>query len=315
MRKFHLISALLLATPLMACGESAESPTEAEGEAPAADYERGPHNGRFLRDKNFAIEVTVFEDGVPPEYRLYAYRDDKPVAPEEVQARVTIKRLDGEVTTFSFEPQDDWVAHVVASVTRAPAHNDSGFSLNFTRANPRMTACLDVEPVLANGRRPDYRLRFTVAAAQGGRRSIFRDVVQSGSQAGLVMDAKFRTRWKPGELSSMLTLLVDIKKYDQDGDKVFILQPAKAAIEGLTRSLARELGRENIRVNAIIPGNVQTPRQMKWYTPEGEAEIVAAQCLDGRIQPADIAAMAMFLVSDDARFCTSHNYWVDAGWR
>lgn len=94
-----------------------------------------------------------------------------------------------------------------------------------------------------------------------------------------------------------------------------IYQTAKAAIEGLTRSLAREFGRDNIRVNAIIPGNVKTPRQMKWYTPEGEAEIVAAQCLDGRILPADIAAMAMFLASDDARFCTSHNYWVDAGWR
>jgi NAD(P)-dependent dehydrogenase (short-subunit alcohol dehydrogenase family) len=94
-----------------------------------------------------------------------------------------------------------------------------------------------------------------------------------------------------------------------------IYQTAKAAIEGLTRSLARELGRENIRVNAIIPGNVQTPRQSKWYTPEGEAEIVAAQGLDGRIQPGDIAAMALFLASDDARFCTAHNYWVDAGWR
>lgn len=94
-----------------------------------------------------------------------------------------------------------------------------------------------------------------------------------------------------------------------------VYQVAKAAIEGLTRSLARELGRDNIRVNTIIPGNVQTPRQMKWYTPEGEAEIVAAQCLDGRIQPSDIAAMALFLASDDARFCTAHNYWVDAGWR
>ena len=94
-----------------------------------------------------------------------------------------------------------------------------------------------------------------------------------------------------------------------------VYQVAKAAIEGLTRSLARELGRDNIRVNTIVPGNVQTPRQMKWYTPEGEAEIVAAQCLDGRIQPSDIAAMALFLASDDARFCTAHNYWVDAGWR
>ena len=94
-----------------------------------------------------------------------------------------------------------------------------------------------------------------------------------------------------------------------------VYQTAKAAIEGLTRSLARELGRDNIRVNAIVPGNVQTPRQMKWYSPEGEAEIVAAQCLDGRIQPMDIAAMALFLASDDARYCTGHNYWVDAGWR
>ena len=94
-----------------------------------------------------------------------------------------------------------------------------------------------------------------------------------------------------------------------------LYQIAKAAIEGLTASLAREVGRDGIRVNTILPGNVQTPRQMKWYTPEGEADIVAQQCLDGRIQPADIAAMALFLASDDARFCTAHNYWVDAGWR
>lgn len=94
-----------------------------------------------------------------------------------------------------------------------------------------------------------------------------------------------------------------------------LYQTAKAAIEGLTRSLARDLGRDNIRVNTIIPGNVKTPRQMKWYTPEGEAEIVAAQCLDGRIVPQDVAALAMFLASDDARYCTGHDYFIDAGWR
>ena len=94
-----------------------------------------------------------------------------------------------------------------------------------------------------------------------------------------------------------------------------LYQTAKAAIEGLTRSLARDLGRDNIRVNTIIPGNVKTPRQMKWYTPEGEAEIVAAQCLDGRILPVDVAALALFLASDDARYCTGHDYFIDAGWR
>ncbi len=94
-----------------------------------------------------------------------------------------------------------------------------------------------------------------------------------------------------------------------------LYQISKAGIEGLTRSLARDLGRHGIRVNTIVPGNVKTPRQEKWYTPEGEAEIVAAQCLEGRIAPLDIAAMALFLASDDARYCTAHNYWVDAGWR
>lgn len=98
-------------------------------------------------------------------------------------------------------------------------------------------------------------------------------------------------------------------------ENLVVYQTAKAAIEGLTRALARELGGDNIRVNAIIPGNVKTPRQDKWYTPEAEAELVEAQCLGGRIQPEDIAAMALFLASDDARFCTAHNYWVDAGWR
>lgn len=94
-----------------------------------------------------------------------------------------------------------------------------------------------------------------------------------------------------------------------------LYQTAKAGIEGLTRALARDLGRDNIRVNTIVPGNVKTPRQEKWYTPEGEAEIVAAQCLDGRIAPADVAALALFLASDDARMCSGHDYFVDAGWR
>jgi NAD(P)-dependent dehydrogenase (short-subunit alcohol dehydrogenase family) len=94
-----------------------------------------------------------------------------------------------------------------------------------------------------------------------------------------------------------------------------IYQTAKAAIEGLTRAMARELGPDGIRVTCVIPGNVRTPRQLQWYTPEGEAEIVAAQCLDGRLAPEDIAAMVMFLASDDARLVTGHGYFVDAGWR
>ena len=94
-----------------------------------------------------------------------------------------------------------------------------------------------------------------------------------------------------------------------------LYQTSKAAIEGLTRALARDLGPDNIRVSCVVPGNVRTPRQLKWYTPEGEAEIVSAQCLKGRLVPEDIAAMVLFLASDDARLVTGHEHFVDAGWR
>jgi len=94
-----------------------------------------------------------------------------------------------------------------------------------------------------------------------------------------------------------------------------LYQTCKAAIEGLTRSLARDLGPDGIRAVCVIPGNVRTPRQLQWYTPEGEAEIVAAQCLDGRLAPEDVAAMVLFLASCDARLVTGHSYFVDAGWR
>jgi NAD(P)-dependent dehydrogenase (short-subunit alcohol dehydrogenase family) len=94
-----------------------------------------------------------------------------------------------------------------------------------------------------------------------------------------------------------------------------LYETAKAGIEGMTRALARDLGAHGIRVTCVAPGNVRTPRQLKWYTPQGEAEIVAQQCLKGRIEPADVAALVLFLASDDARFCTGHEYWIDAGWR
>lgn len=94
-----------------------------------------------------------------------------------------------------------------------------------------------------------------------------------------------------------------------------LYETAKAGIEGMTRALARELGPFGIRVTCVAPGNVRTPRQMKWYTPEGEAEIVAQQCLKARIEPSDVAALVLFLASDDARMCTGHEYWIDAGWR
>lgn len=89
----------------------------------------------------------------------------------------------------------------------------------------------------------------------------------------------------------------------------------KAAVRGLTRALARDLGAHRIRVNSLVPGWVMTRRQMQlWVTPESEHEIDAAQCLPGRLQVEDIAAMALFLASDEARMCSAQDFVVDAGW-
>jgi D-xylose 1-dehydrogenase len=94
-----------------------------------------------------------------------------------------------------------------------------------------------------------------------------------------------------------------------------IYETAKAGIEGMSRALARDLGGANIRVNTVVPGAIRTPRQIKlWHTPEEEAKILAAQCLKARVDPVHVTAMVLFLASDDARMCTSHSYWVDAGY-
>ena len=90
---------------------------------------------------------------------------------------------------------------------------------------------------------------------------------------------------------------------------------SKSAVLGLTRSLARDFGAYGIRVNAVAPGWIMTKRQLeKWVTPEGEAEIVAQQCLKARITPQHVASLVLFLASDDSRMCTGHGYWIDAGW-
>lgn len=91
---------------------------------------------------------------------------------------------------------------------------------------------------------------------------------------------------------------------------------AKSAANGLTRGTAAPLGRDRIRINTVTPGWVMTERQKAlWVTPDAEREIDRNQCLPDRLQPEDIAAMVLFLASDDARMCTAQEFIVDGGWR
>ncbi len=113
MNPFKITMFAAVAASALMSGSCGEKPSSAEGRAEAAaasgEYERGPHRGRMLRDGTFAIEMTIFEDGVPPEFHVYAYENDKPLPPNEVQLSVELLRLGNKVDRFAFTPREDYL--------------------------------------------------------------------------------------------------------------------------------------------------------------------------------------------------------------
>lgn len=96
--------------------------------------------------------------------------------------------------------------------------------------------------------------------------------------------------------------------------RLSVYQAAKAAVIGMSRGLARDLGPDRIRLNSITPGWIMTQRQIDlWLTPEAEAALMQAQCLKEKVYPPDIARMALWLAADDSRMVTAQNFVVDGG--
>jgi NAD(P)-dependent dehydrogenase (short-subunit alcohol dehydrogenase family) len=90
---------------------------------------------------------------------------------------------------------------------------------------------------------------------------------------------------------------------------------AKSAVHGLVNGLARELGKDRIRINALVPGWVITDKQRElWLDEAGEREIQQKQCMPGYLAADDLARAALFLGADDSRMCTGHDFIVDGGW-
>jgi D-xylose 1-dehydrogenase len=90
---------------------------------------------------------------------------------------------------------------------------------------------------------------------------------------------------------------------------------AKAAIVGMTRMLAHTFGRDNIRVNCVMPGAILTERQRRlWFTEEYKAEVLARQALKRMILPDEVARLILFLASDDSSAITNQSYVIDGGW-
>ncbi len=89
---------------------------------------------------------------------------------------------------------------------------------------------------------------------------------------------------------------------------------AKSGVEGITRTLARTFGPDNIRVNTVLPGWVATERQLtKWWTPEGEESTLRDQAIKRRIYPAEFSQIVLFLAADDGGACTAQQFIVDGG--
>ena len=105
---FAPLAGVLLAA-LMGCG-APEPQAITEPVAAAADFERGPHNGRLLRDGDFALEITIFEDGVPPAFRVYPYVGGAPIDPAGVRLAMAVSRLGGKVDQFVFRAEEEFLS-------------------------------------------------------------------------------------------------------------------------------------------------------------------------------------------------------------
>jgi membrane fusion protein, heavy metal efflux system len=100
---------LLLLGALPACGRGDTEPQGHQDAHMEGEYERGPHGGRLLRDAGLTVELAIFEDGVPPEYRAWITRGNKVVPPAAGQLEVTLSRLGGVVEKHVFAPQGDFL--------------------------------------------------------------------------------------------------------------------------------------------------------------------------------------------------------------
>jgi cobalt-zinc-cadmium efflux system membrane fusion protein len=146
----------LLITP---SGTAAQAPTGHGAEAAEApEIPKGPHGGKWFEQDGFAVELAIYETGVPPEFHAYVYRDGQPLAPGIVSLEVTLGRLDGQVDRFAFAPVQDYLRGdgVVVEphsfdVTITASHNGQSYRWQFATYEGRTSipAAMAVEAGIA----------------------------------------------------------------------------------------------------------------------------------------------------------------------
>ena len=121
---------LLLVLYLMFGGST--SRVAVQNPSAGEDYERGPNKGRLLRSGNFAVEITIFEDGADPQFRVYPYWRDKPLDPKEVKLSMLLTRLGGKVDKFEFVPKDNFLTS--DGIVKEPHSFDVAVNANYQGA-------------------------------------------------------------------------------------------------------------------------------------------------------------------------------------
>lgn len=142
-----------------------------------------------------------------------------------------VKILTVLINDYRLQPPQGWQGDLVDSLTRP----DGTITFHLSRPDLRMAARLEVQPLLPNGRRPDFRLRVAYLPLKASA-SVIEELFEQAP--GLIMDAKFRSRWKAGEIEHVVDGLLRQKGYDASKDKVFVLQPCGGTIRNPTSPLS-----------------------------------------------------------------------------
>jgi membrane fusion protein, heavy metal efflux system len=192
------LASLVLVTLLSACGPAGSPEAEHDHEAEADEFERGPHRGRILHAGDFAIEMTIFEDGVEPQFRIFAYLKDKPFAPSEVALKVQLTRLGGRVDAFTFTPVGDYllgsgVVHEPHSfdVKVSASHDGSAHEWTYASYEGRTT----IEPAQADA--------AGVKVEAAGPADIAETIAMSGRVELQPQGRAEVQAWYPGRIVSM----------------------------------------------------------------------------------------------------------------
>lgn len=245
-----------------------------------------------LRDR--AVVVTGGASGIGASIVAHFARQRARVAFLDVQDTAAAELIDGLKTEGVSEP-----IYFRCDLGDIPALQDSV---------GKVIAALGTVDVLVNNAANDQRHRIEEVTPEYWDASIAVNLRPQFFMIQAVIPAmKAAGRGSIINMSSIAWMI------PSTGVPVYIA--AKAAIVGLTRTLAHELGPAGIRVNAVLPGAIATEKQKRQvYTPEYKAEIMASQALKRDILPEDVARLVLFLAADDSSAITNQSYIIDGGW-